>query len=281
MLIIADSLNEVIARCDRVIGFFGAPPREALENAAGRLGLDLVDLDVFYGASVSGIVPDAYCHIIRNCVDNAVALGPRLAHVVAATGKEKCDAGRFAAWLIGEVMGVDVETTENQELKPPEPPVLCEAKGSLKKRIVRIMQATAEPMEKQEIGAAKALRCEPTHGFWGTPPHPIELLDLFPETTHVFGWTRCVEQGRPADLELETAVPADLPIVFFSQGFCPKAGLARYLADKYRGMHVDVHDVLNAATQAKIEAFIRLAGPPASPCEGEGKRKKPALKGRA
>jgi hypothetical protein len=122
------------------------------------------------------------------------------------------------------------------------------------------MRAIVQPMDDTEMAAAGAARGEPTHGFWGTPPHPIELLDLFPETTHLFGWTRCVEQGRPADLELEMAVPSDLPIIFFSQGFCPKASLARHLAEKYRGMHVDVHDALNAATRAKIEAFIRLSG---------------------
>jgi len=39
------------------------------------------------------LVPDAYCHIIRNCADNAAALAPRLACIVAATGPEKCDGG--------------------------------------------------------------------------------------------------------------------------------------------------------------------------------------------
>jgi hypothetical protein len=261
VLIITDSLDEVTSQADTVIGFFGAPPRSALKEAEGRLGLPLVDLDVYYGAPQSKIVPDAYCHIIRNCVDNAVALGPRLACVVAATGKEKCDAGLFAAWLIKDVVGAEVIFTKNETLLEPLPPVLSEAIGPVKKRVVRIMRAIALPMDKTEISAAEAARGAPTHGFWGTPPHPIELLDLFPETTHLFGWTRCVEQGRPADLELEMAVPGDLPIVFFSQGFCPKASLARHLAEKYRGMHVDVHDALNAATRAKIEAFIRLSGP--------------------
>ena len=35
--------------------------------------------------------------------------------------------------------------------------------------------------------------------------------------------------------------------------------LAKHLAHKHRGMHVDVHDTLSAATMAKIEAFIRLS----------------------
>ncbi len=269
VLIIADSLDQVTSQGDKVIGFFGAPPRAALLEAEERLGLPLFDLDVFYGAPESKIVPDAYCHIIRNCVDNAVVLGPRLASVVAATGKEKCDAGLFAAWIIKEATGAEVVFTKNEALPEPRPPLLSEATGSVKKRVVRIMRAIALPMDDGEISAAEAARGEPTHGFWGTPPHPIDLLDLFPETTHLFGWTRCVEQGRPADLELETAVPGDLPIVFFSQGFCPKAALARHLAEKHRGMHVDVHDALNAATRAKIEAFIRLSGPAGATGTGE------------
>jgi hypothetical protein len=98
-------------------------------------------------------------------------------------------------------------------------------------------------------------------GFWGTPPHPIGLLDLFPDTTLVLGWTRCVEQGRPADMDIEAFVPDGLPVIFFSQGFCQKAALARSLAERHRGMLVDVHDSVSAAARAKIEAFIRLACP--------------------
>ncbi|MCP4674412.1 MAG: hypothetical protein GY854_02620 [Deltaproteobacteria bacterium] len=261
MLITNDNLDEIIKQHKRMIGFWGAPPWEILQEASERLGLGLLDLDVFYDAAPSKILPDAYCHIIRNCVDNAVALGPGLECIIAAIGKEKCEAGRFAARIIHEVVGVDVIETENKGISKPRPPHLCEARGRLKKRIVQIMQGIGEPLGIEAVTNAKARKCQPTHGFWGTPPHPIELLNLFPETTHIFGWTRCVEQGRPADLELEMFVPSGLPIVFFSQGFCPKAQLARHLAEKHNGMHVDAHDSLGAATRAKIEAFIRLSVP--------------------
>ena len=255
------SLARVRAGDDRVIGFWGAPPRAALEAAAARHpGAELFDLDVFHDAPRSRALPDAFCHIIRNCVDNAVALGGSLAHVVAATGREKCDAGRFAAGLVAELTDVEVTRATNERAGSAAPPLLCEARGPLLDRVLRVMDGIVEPLDAAERARSEAARCVPTHGFWGTPPHPVELLELFPETTHVFGWTRCVEQGRPADLELELAVPPDLPIVFFSQGFCPKGLLARRLADVHRGMHVDVHDGLGAATRAKIEAFIRLTG---------------------
>lgn len=259
MLIEAANLAAVTEQATQLVGFWGAPPREILTKQAERFGAKLVDLDVYLGAPSTGLVPDTYCHIIRNCVDNAVALAQNLRCIVAATGKEKCDAGRFAAWLLNRTTKIPILETENTGATAVQPPVLCQARGPLKKRVIRIMQSIVEPLDAVELTRATSLACRPTHGFWGTPPHPIELLDLFPETTHVFGWTRAVEQGRPADLALETTVPDDLPIVFFSQGFCAKAALARQLAEQKRGMHVDVHDALNAATQAKIEAFIRLS----------------------
>ena len=260
MLVQAKDIAE-LRRHTRLVGFWGAVPRELLLDTADRLGAELVDLDIYYGAPSSGLVPEAYCHIIRNCVDNARALHSRLCSIVAATGKEKCDAGRYAAWLVHRSLGIEVIEADNTALPTPSRPLLAEAFGPLKKRVVRIMRSIVRPLGDDEKAQATAVQCEPTHGFWGTPPHPIELLDLFPPTTHLYGWTRCVEQGRPADLELETAVPDDLPIIFFSQGFCQKAQIARRLAEEKRGMHVDVHDAVNAAMQAKIEAFIRLSAP--------------------
>jgi hypothetical protein len=261
MLVIADNLAEIRRDNRKLVGFFGAPPRDLMFDIAARHQAALVDLDIDYRAPSSDWVPKAYCHIIRNCVDNAAALKDRLAGVIAATGKEKCDAGRFAAWLIKERLGVEVLFTECDFMPEAEPALLCECAGPAKKRAVRIMRSIVEPLTLEEQEAASRARCVPTHGFWGTPPHPIEVLDLFPDTTHFFGWTRCVEQGRFADLELETFVPSGLPIVFFSQGFCQKSALARHLALKYGGIHVDVHDTLNAAITAKIEAFIRLSTP--------------------
>ena len=260
MRLCRDSLEAVAAGGAPVIGFWGVPPRAALEAAAARFpGAAFYDLDVHHGARETRTVPDAYCHVIRNCVDNALALRDRLCAVVAATGEEKCDAGRLAARLVAELADVEVIRTVNPGVDPPAEAILSDAVGPLKARVVRIMEAIVEPLSPEEQGAARNARGEPTHGFWGTPPYPMAVLDLFPDTTRVYGWTRCVERGRPADYDLETDVPKDLPIVFFSQGFCAKAMLARGLAARHRGMHVDVHDSLSAATMAKIEAFLRLS----------------------
>ena len=68
---------------------------------------------------------------------------------------------------------------------------------------------------------------KPKFGFWGVPPNDLELLRLFPDETHVYGWTRCVEAGVPADIDLEMYVDEDVPTVFYAQAFCSKAQLAK------------------------------------------------------
>lgn len=254
-------LSTVVAEGIEVLGFYGFPPRTTLAAvSAAHPGLAWFDLDVYHEARFARVVPQAYCHIIRNCIDNALALGPCLKTVVTAIGAEKCDAGRFASRLLAELLSCPVVETTNEQNTTRTTPLLCEARGPLRQRVVRIMDSIVEPLGAEECTAAEQAQVQATCGFWGTPPHPIEVLDLFPETTAIYGWTRCVELARPADLDLELYVPADLPIVFFSQGFCHKALIARTLAERHRGMHVDVHDTLGAATTAKIEAFIRLSG---------------------
>ncbi len=130
MLVIADTLDEIAAKHERLVGFYGSPPREVLIDAAALHGAPLLDLDIDFGAPAANLVSKAYCHIIRNCVDNALALRSRLVCVVAATGREKCDAGRFAAWMLRDVLGIEVLFTENHALPPPLPPALLLTKKS-------------------------------------------------------------------------------------------------------------------------------------------------------
>ena len=128
----------------------------------------MLDLDVYYGARPSRIVPDAYCHIIRNCIDNAVALGSRLACVVAAIGEEKCDAGRYASRIVRDVLGVEVIDTRNEDLGDQRPPLLSEAKGPLMKRVVRIMRAIVEPLSDDEVSAARSASARPPPRPWSS-----------------------------------------------------------------------------------------------------------------
>ena len=99
---------------------------------------------------------------------------------------------------------------------------------------------------------------QPEAGFWGVPPNDFALLELFPPTTAVYGWVRCVEAGVPADLELETYVKPGVKTVFFTQSFCSKGILARELAEKHHGLFIDQEKTTTQSLKAKVQAFLRL-----------------------
>jgi hypothetical protein len=242
---------------DTVIGYFGFPRRNVLRGARERYGPDhsLVDLDVDAGAPDSGILPATTCRIVANIVDNAICLGSALAAVVAAVGEDKCDRGRHAAFLLRTMGFPVIESRFPENEFENRPLVFSRARLPLRQKIDRIMATVVDPSPPAVAPAA----CEPTHGFWGVPPHDFRILDLFPETTHVYGWTRCVEAGRPSDVELECRVDEGIPTVFFTQSFCAKQDLAHYLAERHRGLAVDCHREINDSILAKVEAFVRLS----------------------
>jgi hypothetical protein len=245
------------SRPDRVLGYYGFPRRAVLHAARERYGRDLplIDIDVDRGAPDAGALPATTCRIIANIIDNAVFLGSRLAAIVAAVGEDKCDRGRHAAWLLAR-MGFTViesrwraEDDENRQL------VWSTARLPLRDKIDRIMATVVDP----EPPARPPAQSRPTHGFWGVPPHDFRILDLFSEMTHAYGWVRCVEAGRPADIELESFVDEGVPTVFFTQSFCAKQDLAHYLAERHRGLAVDCHREINDSILAKVEAFLKLS----------------------
>jgi len=269
----------------RIIGYYGYPRRSLLAGARAAFGLELplVDLDIDHGAPDSGLLPKATCRIITNIMNNAVWLSGRLAVVVAAVGEDKCDGGRNIAWLL-KGMGFNVVESRFTDGGGGERPLVWStSSGPLAERIDRIMETVVEPPARgaaapgprpsgapeAESGAVAAPRergtiaapprCEPTHGFWGVPPNDFRILELFPPTTHIYGWTRCVEAGRPDDLDLETFVDPGVPTVFFTQSFCAKQNLAHYLAERHGGLEVDCHREINDSIMAKVEAFIKLS----------------------
>ena len=236
----------------KVIGFYGCPPREVLDKFRNELGLPFFDLDEDVGSPESKILPEAYCRIIKNIIDNSLAMKDSLKVIIAAVGEDKCDQGRFAALLLKDLGFNVIEVRNNNTSIPPKPIKICTSDLPLVEKFERIMKTVYQD------NTDTYNECNPTHGFWGVPPHDFKILEVFPNTTHVFGWTRCVENGVPADIDLECYVNPDIPTVFFTQTFCGKQMLAKHLAEKYRGLFVDCDGPATPSVLAKIEAFIRL-----------------------
>ena len=171
--------------------------------------------------------------------------------ILAPIGKEKCDSGWFAAKLLKD-MGFFVEESIYEVIDEPKPIQISTSNLPLRQKIERI---TANIVTPQEV---KIEYVKPEFGFWGVPPNDLSVLELFPNSTHVYGWSRCVEAGTPANIEMEMFVDEDVPTVFYAQAFCAKTQLAKYLADKYNGLYVDIDDVVTNSVRYKIEAFIKL-----------------------
>lgn len=232
------------------IGFWGYPNPKIVEKTKKEYpNAEWIDLDIDFGYQDKNILPDSYCKIVKNIINNTVKLNPK--KIIAPIGKDKCDSGWFAAKLLKD-LGYNVEESIYENLENPYPIEICTSSMPLYDKFVTI---TDNIVERKEIITTQ---CQPKFGFWGVPPNDLELLKLFPDETHVYGWTRCVEAGTPADIDLEMYVDEDVPTVFYAQAFCAKSQLAKYLADKYNGLYIDIDDYANNSIKAKIEAFLRL-----------------------
>lgn len=236
-----------------IIGFWGYPEPSLINKYKENYpDAKWVDLDIDFNYPRTNILPDSYCKIIKNIIDNAIYLKDELIAVLAPIGKDKCDSGWFAAAVL-EDMGFFVEKSIYENLKKKNAPLISESNLPLKRKFEIITDSIINPYDYSKLE-----KSVPKFGFWGVPPNDLDLLALFPDETHIFGWTRCVEMGAPANLDLEMTVNQDIPTVFYSQSFCSKSQLAKYLADKYNGLFIDVDDYATKSTRAKIEAFIKL-----------------------
>lgn len=241
----------------KIIAIWGYPDKSVVANIINAYPEHLiVDLDIYYEAPESKILPENYCQIITNIIDNAVALKNKIEVIIASTGEEKCDQGRFAAYILEKLNFNVIKTKYLNHKETLTEPIISTSTLPLKDKVLLIMDSM---LNQGLVNNYKIEKSIPTHGFWGVPPNDIELLTLFPDTTHVFGWTRTVEMKRPADLDLEMYVDESIPTVFFAQTFCAKMQLAKFLAKKYEGLYVDADDFMSVSVKAKIEAFLRLS----------------------
>jgi len=237
----------------RKIGFWGVPNQKIIDEFKIKYpNHDFVDLCMLYGAKKTTILPDTTCKIISNIMDNAIHFQNELDGIIASVGQEKCDSGRFVSRILKD-MGFNVTFSTNEVYSDTKIELpISTSNLPLAEKITRI---TANIIKKDNTVYEY---CEPKIGFWGVPPNDFEFLKLFPNETHVFGWTRCVEAKRPADTELEMYVQEGLPTIFFAQTFCNKMQLAKYLAKKHGGLFIDVDDYATNSTKAKIQAYMRL-----------------------
>jgi len=249
---------EIVTETRNIIGFWGYPEPAVMEEHKKLYPkAKWVDLDIDFGnppdKNRSKALPEAYCKIIKNIFDNAFHMRENIIKIIAPVGKDKCDSAFFAASILKEE-GFDVQTTVFEQTALRKPTPLCKSAIPLRKKIEMITDSIVNGTENHP----KFAPCEPRFGFWGVPPNDLSLLELFPDNTHAYGWIRCVEAGVPADLELEMQIDPDVPTVFFAQTFCAKNQPAKYLADKYNGLYIDVDGYVNESVKAKIEAFLQL-----------------------
>ena len=238
------------------VGIAGVPSQQILDVYI-VYGSDVIDLDmpldgVEYFDIIEDISPKIYCATLRTVFVNALTLRPQV--IIADVGEGKCDGMRFIVEVLRDLLpDTEIITTRNTGAPPQGNPISVSGLP-LREKMNRIVNSIIKDVDKD------VRQCKPTAGFWGVPPRDFSILDLFPDTTHIYGWARCMENKSPDNMEIELQVDADIPTVFFAQSFCQKSMLARYLAHKYNGMFVDVDAQLDDSVRAKTIAFLTLRG---------------------
>jgi len=236
------------------LGFTGVPP-QPLWNEALSISDEIIDLDMPAKRTdlsiAEKLVPKICCATLRTIVANSF-IYDNLDWIIMSAGLDKCDGGRFIGMSLQNIIDTPIVLTENMNLIRQGNPI-CESDLPL----IEKMQKITESLTKSEKISLKKVK--PEFGFWGVPPNDFEILRMFPDKTHVFGWARCMENRTPADFELETLVDPDIPTVFFAQAFCPKNIFAYNLAKKFNGLYVEADSKTDHSIKAKIEAFLWLS----------------------
>ena len=238
------------------IGIVGVPPLAVIADINQR-GDTIVDLDEpQVTASIdqtAPFIPRVYCAILRTVVLNCLHL--KLDRVVIDVGPGKCDCALHVSEILTDMLAIPIIRTRNLDAVAFGHP-LCTAEMPLIEKFSRITRGVQSATPYAEMAVSP-----PSCGFWGVPPRDFSLLSPFPDTTHVFGWTRCMENKTPGDLELEKIFDPAIPTVFFAQSFCAKSALAKHLAGKHpRAIAIDCDVTPGSSTRAKIEAFLELSG---------------------
>lgn len=238
------------------VGIVGIPPLEIIRQL-NNAKIVIHDLDTpLAGRDLECTVPylpRVYCAILRTVVMNALHLA--LDAVYIDVGPGKCDAALHVATVLDSMLSIPIIRTRNEDQTGFGTPI-CRAKMDLTEKFLRITDSVRSATFTQREPS-----CSPTAGFWGVPPRDFSILGPFPETTHIYGWSRCMENKTPADVGLEAHFNPTIPTVFFAQSFCAKTALAHLLARKHpMALYVDSDVHTGGSTKAKIQAFLQLSG---------------------
>jgi len=240
----------------RRVGIVGIPPLSVISelNRKRCLIFDLDEPQVKKSLELSSsYLPRVYCAILRTVVLNAIHL--ELDTIYIDVGPGKCDCALHVAMVLEDILQAPVIRTCNLDDKPFGTSI-CRSRMPLLEKFRTITRAV-----QSDTPGAELPPCSPEAGFWGVPPRDFSILSLFPDTTHIYGWTRCMENKTPADLKLETYYNPDVPTVFFAQSFCAKTALAHHLARLHpRSLFLDCDVSAGNSARAKIEAFLQLSG---------------------
>ena len=239
------------------VGIVGIPPLEVIRELTAH-NITIHDLDTpMIKADIeltAPYLPRVYCAILRTVVLNALHL--TLDAIYIDVGPGKCDCALHVATVLEDMLTIRVYKTKNEDMTSFGTPLSRSRMGLMQK-----FECITEGVKNTEKLAIPPEPCKPTAGFWGVPPRDFSILNLFPDTTHIYGWTRCMENKTPADHELELHYNPDIPTIFYAQSFCAKTALARHLADKHpHGLYLDSDVTAGGSAKAKIQAFLELSG---------------------
>jgi hypothetical protein len=238
------------------IGFTGVPPLNIITDYKKKFqDSEWVDLDVpvknTNKKKACLYIPETSCSIIQTILANAEQIKPDL--IIASIGEAKCDSMRFLIPIIKRLSPKTkiIECFNND--KTPYGNPISESNLELIKKFELITANVTKTSSSIKHEPSK-----PKAGFWGVPPYDYSLLKLFPKETHIFGWTRCMENKTPNNLNLELYVPEGLATVFFCQSFCPKNIMAKELAYINKGLYLEIDGVMDKSSKAKVNAFLEL-----------------------
>ena len=241
----------------RRTGIVGMPPL-AVIKALEEEGCQVFDLDEpIVTASIetaSPYLPRVYCAILRTVVTNSLKLN--LDAIYIDVGPGKCDCAEHTATVLEDSLPkTKIIRTKNQDKLDFGTP-LCTGTMPL---IDKMLTITASVRSSAPHPVRTS--CQAAAGFWGVPPRDFSILTLFPDSTHIYGWTRCMENKTPDNIELEKFCDPTVPTVFFAQSFCAKTALAHHLANNHPlALFLDCDVTAGASAKAKIQAFFELNG---------------------